>query len=658
MARKPQLLFGPGPSDGFTPTGIAAFDNLRPAAVVRELIQNALDAAKAAKVRRARVRFELTRVRSNTIPGIEDYEQTFAKAIKSQREMSQGSLARQAELVVDRIQGALDQDEVDVLTVFDNGIGLDESRMNALLSDGVSIKDGGATGTYGNGHATAIPASDLRYVLYAGVTADGKRIGSGHAVLASHYVKGQKHLRGGDGFFIRDFQAGHGSLFDYSKGPGLSGVIAKALAAIKRKNGHGTAVIIPAFNNFLEDQPLWSMVAHAASANFFVAIDDGKLEVSVTDNRPDSNAAARTLNRSTLSEVLEEHANKRRASAFLNGRRAFEAHRAYRRGTKHLIDTSAGRVGAHLIESENGTTRVDLCRNGMWITDNLPGFYQAFTDQVPFQAVLTLNAHNGRALHNHIKEAEGPLHESITLKRLPPEDGRTCRKALGEIRDWLVRNTEAVKSDAFVPNDFLTLDFGDDPGTGTGKPVAGYWGVPVPVTRNPVRELPVFPIKSRTDHSDVPDPDPDKPFKPSRHHRRPTLPAQFQIVSRPTGKNRQRILVESTRDFDDAELRLVVDEALDATCERHGQDVYTPASLSDVRINGKKAPKSALRRANGSVTGVRIGRLGPGTSVRVDTTYRFTGDFSDLPDPSLRVEICRADQDGDATSKDTPGDRE
>ena len=44
--------------------------------------------------------------------------------------------------------------------------------------------------------------------------------------------------------------------------------------------GHGTAVIIPAFNNFLENESLWEMVAHAASANFFVAIEDGELEVA------------------------------------------------------------------------------------------------------------------------------------------------------------------------------------------------------------------------------------------------------------------------------------------------------------------------------------------------------------------------------------------
>ena len=38
----PDLRFGPGTSGGFTPAGVAAFDNLRPAAVVRELIQTRL----------------------------------------------------------------------------------------------------------------------------------------------------------------------------------------------------------------------------------------------------------------------------------------------------------------------------------------------------------------------------------------------------------------------------------------------------------------------------------------------------------------------------------------------------------------------------------------------------------------------------------------
>ena len=113
--------------------------------------------------------------------------------------MGGGTLPSQAKPVVRTIQKALDDNEHDILSVLDNGIGLDESRMNALLSDGVSTKGGNAMGTYGNGHCVAIPASDLRYVLYGGVVANGgpgHMIGAGHAVLASHTVSESSRKRG------------------------------------------------------------------------------------------------------------------------------------------------------------------------------------------------------------------------------------------------------------------------------------------------------------------------------------------------------------------------------------------------------------------------------------------------------------------------------
>ena len=88
--RVPDLRFGPGTSGGFTPAGVAAFDNLRPAAVVRELIQNALDAARNAGVSPAIVRFRLTRVSKGSIPGIKSYENAFAKAVETQEAMTGG----------------------------------------------------------------------------------------------------------------------------------------------------------------------------------------------------------------------------------------------------------------------------------------------------------------------------------------------------------------------------------------------------------------------------------------------------------------------------------------------------------------------------------------------------------------------------------------
>ncbi|MDD9983505.1 MAG: hypothetical protein OXU81_19470 [Gammaproteobacteria bacterium] len=656
----PDLRFGPGSNQGFTGIGVATFDDLRPAAVVRELIQNALDAARKAQVLQAVVRFRLSETRRESIPGMASYKCAFEKAIASQRDWTDdGELASQADLVVDRIREALDEELLDVLTVFDNGIGLNEQRMNALLSDGLSVKEGNATGTYGNGHATAIPASDLRYVLYGGITENGNRIGAGHAVLASHIEEGEAHVRAGDGFYIRDFQAGRGTLYAYATGDDLPDFIADAVDDIESSTGHGTAVIIPAFNNFLEIDSLWEMVAHAASANFFVAIEDGELEVVVEDFRYGGEDKQWLLNKATLAQVLDTYRDKRRARAFLNGRRAFEAHKAYQTGKRHRIETSAGNIEIRLLETPSGTPRVDLCRNGMWIADDrrIPGFYQKFTDKVPFQAVLSLDAEAGRDLHDLIRIAEGPLHDSIAIKRLPKQRRKECQEALGEIVNWIMRNTPSVKSDAYVAHDFLTLDFGYEGGKGAGKSRRGFWGVPVAVNRNPARQLLLFAINPNPNDDDpvpIPDPDDDRrkrrKAKPKGERARPSLPTFFRAASRPAGKSRHRILIECVKDYANAEFRLVVDEALDATCERHGQDAYTPAMLSNVTINGKSASEADYVRWDEGVIGVRLGDLNANASIEIETDYRLTGDFVDLPTPSLRVEVLRSEQHPPAAS--------
>ena len=650
----PDLLFGPGPSDGFTPAGIAAFDDLRPAAVVRELIQNALDAARAGGVPRAVVRFRLSRMRRDDLPGLASYQDAFAKAVETQRRMG-GTLSRQAELVVARIQRALDQDELEVLSVLDNGVGLNEQRMNALLSDGLSIKEGGATGTYGNGHSTAIPASDLRYVLYGGVTADGQRTGSGHAVIASHLVDGEPHLRAADGFFICDFRAGNGTLYEYATGEEVPSLVSHHLDSIRDAEGHGTVVVIPAFNSFLEPSPLWEMVSQAASANFFVAIEEGELKVTVEDDRVPDDPKTWILDKVTIARVLEAHSGQRRAPAFLNGRRAFEAHRAYLEGTPHCISTSAGDIEIRLLEISSGNTRIDLCRNGMWITDDrrITGFQQKFIDQVPFQAVLSLNARDGGDLHEHLRLAEGPLHNSIALKRLPSDARKACRKALGEIVAWLLANTPKIKSDAYVPSEYLSLDFGDTGdhgGNGTGKRQKRFWGAPVVIRRNPSRQLHFLSFDTDSEEEGEPEHrgeprDIPNPPSPDRTRRRPSLPTIFQAASRPAGANRRRILVACPNGCKDAQLRLVVDEALDATCERPGQDAYTPALLSNVVVNGKAVGKTRLVVWEGNVIGVRLGDLAPKSTIEVETNYQLTGDFADLPDPSLRVELFRTRQD-------------
>ena len=221
--------------------------------------------------------------------------------------MGGGILPRQAELVVNMIKEALARETQDILSVLDNGIGLNEHRMNALLSDGISAKGRNATGTYGNGHSVAIPASNLRYILYGGVTANGRRIGAGHAVLASHNGSlKDDHPRAGDGFLVLKFRNGKdGKLYDYATARAIPTLIAGDLKNIRETDGHGTTVVIPAFNHFREKRSLWDMVARAAACNFFQAIEEKRLRVQVEDLRPGQSDAPQVLDRATLRSTLE-----------------------------------------------------------------------------------------------------------------------------------------------------------------------------------------------------------------------------------------------------------------------------------------------------------------------------------------------------------------
>ncbi len=661
---RPDLLFGLGASTGFSSSGVASFDDLRPAAVVRELIQNSLDAAREAKTSPAVVRFRLRRIDQKQIPGIKAYKAAFCKAIKRQHDSETNTLHGQAQLTVDQIETALNEERLDVLSIMDNGGGIDNRRMDALLSDGVSAKEGQATGTYGNGHFTAIPASNLRYILYGGVIADGSRIGSGHAILASHIgLEEEEHLRGADGFFIRGFQATSDTLYEYADDQDIPDLISQDLTDIKSHSGHGTTVIITAFNHFLEDRgrSLWNMVSEAASANFFIAIANDHLKVIVEDLRDEQHSEPQTLDRSTLRDVLTEHQGKKRSAAFLSGRRAFDAHRAFQSGKVHDVETDAGEVVVHLQEKASGTTHIDLCRNGMWITDDksIPIFRYKFTARAPFHAVLSLNPDGGRDLYNLIRLAEGPLHDSIRLKRLPPGKKKCLQGALIQIRDWILDNTTPIQSDAYSPDDFFTSDFGDNAGGGNGKSRKTYWArTPVAAKRRPARKL--HPPSPGEKEPGTPEPE-NRPGQrrnsnANRARQRPSLPALFRAASLSIGEHRRRIVVECIEDYTDTELRLVVDEALDVTCDRPNQDDYAPATLENVTVDGKPASPESLCTLDGRVIGIRLGNLKAGSSIEVETDYALSGDFHGLPDPSLRAELFRSrtkpEADGQNNNKD------
>lgn len=645
------LKFGPGSSAGFTPAGIASFSDLRPAAVVRELIQNSLDAAVEAGEKTAIVRFRLTRSRTSDIPGIQSYRRAFHAAVQSQKGSGGGALPSQAARVVDVIGRALNRKEHDTLSVLDNGVGLDETRMNALLSDGVSAKGGSATGTFGNGHSVVIPASDLRYVLYGGITEGGHRIAAGHAVLASCIVPKEKHQRAADGFLVHGFR--NGGTYRYAQGSWIPDPIAGDLEDIRENSKCGTAVIVPGFNHFREEKlSLWNMVAKAAACNFFQAIEEDRLVVWVEDLRPENRDDLQSLDRFTLKEVLEEHRKERRSRSFLGGEKAFEAYDVLRSGESHTVRTSLGQIRVQLLLRPSGNTRVDLCRNGMWITENknIPGFYHQFKDLNPFHALLLLDSTTGGCLHELVRNAEGPLHDKLDVKRLSSSEARELRNALGEIRSWLRNNVPEIDSDSYSPDDFLTLDFGGD--SGEGKARQAFWGTPTPVIRRGFslsRESP----GPRPDPTPQPPPRPGpKPKRKSRPKSKPTLRPFFQSTSIPDGSSRRRIHLECQESCENAELRLSVDENVDATCDRLRRDEIVMVFLDSVKVNGRDVQGDELVRENGRIVGVRLGDIAANTSVRIDVGYELPESLSIFPgqELALRVEVFKAPS---ATTQET-----
>lgn len=639
-----ELRFGPGSPSGFTPAGIAGFGDLRPEAVVRELIQNSLDAAVEAEVKTAIVKFRLTRRKTRDIPGIQSYREAFRDAVNCQKDRGSGVLPSQAQRVVHVIENALGQDDQEILSVLDNGIGLNATRMNALLSDGISAKGGAATGTFGNGHSVVIPASNLRYVLYGGITKDGCRIGSGHVVLASRIVPKEEHQRSGDGFLVRGFRNGTYQCAIDSLIPDL---IADDLEEIRQLFRHGTSVIILGFNNFREDEALWKMVSKGASCNFFQAIEENRLIIQVEDVRPGQSIDSNQLDRSNLKAVLEANRDEKRSRSFLSGQKAFEAHEALQSGESHVVQTSLGKIDIRLYERASGSPRVDLCRNGMWITSdkNLPGFYYQFQDRRPFHALLLLDSDSGGRLHELVRNAEGPLHDKLDAKqRLSLSEARELRSALRNIREWLRARVPEISSDTYTPDDFLVLDFGSDGEGGKARP--SFWGTPVPVIRRDPSSSHSDFGPNPIDHEYPPrPPHPPHPPRPPRR-RQPILRPFFQVASIPRGSGQRRIHLEFQESCKDAELRLRVDENVDATCDHLRRNENEPVFLKRAKIDGRSVDGNKLIGVNGRTTGVRLGDISANTSVQIELTYSISSSLTILAgqEPALRVEVFSTPQ--------------
>lgn len=640
---------------GFTPAGIAAFSDLRPAAVVRELIQNSLDAALIeAREPCAHVRFERGACKLKEIPGIKSYRAAFRRAVKEQK--PSGS----ARSVVARIRRTLGEEEHDLLCVTDNGVGLDGKRMSALLSDGVSAKGGSASGTFGNGHSVVLPASNLRYVMYGGLAADGQSYGAGQAVLASHSDEGDWKSRSGRGVYLESFKPISADVpFTLAQGDAIPQMVASAIDGIRTEYGHGAAVIIPAFNNFEHDQSLQEAVFKAAGFNFFQAIHEGKLVVEVVDSE-----GGGVLDTANLREALAPYSDEMRSSrsgAFLSGRKANEAYEALVDGESYEIDTTHGVVELRLLRRDSGRRSVGLCRNGMWVTDELPMFQHAFSDRQPFQALILLGSDSEDGFFKLIQEAETPLHDKLAPKQMDPARRKALRDALREIRDAIAQLVPPSTEDVYSPKDILAFQFEGVEGQGRGGRQPSFWGQ-VGTTRRPTMVRRKAGTRENGGSGGGGSGLGGGGGRRRNQNARIVTQPIFRIASVPSGERRRTVHVECTEEFEDAELRMFVDENVDATCDRQTRAQAAAVVLSNVKVDGRSLADSELVCNGEGAVGAKLGFLSANTRIEVEAEYAIPSGEMRLPpgqEPALRIEVLSsreisAKDDGETADEALP----
>ncbi len=611
----PKLHFGLGDLSGWTPTGVSDYRAMSSTPAIRELMQNGLDAARDIGKVPARMRFRIEECPTRNIPGIKSYQEAFEGAQESQREKLKGKISDNAKAIIKDIKECLSESTCKVLHVLDNGVGLDKGRMEALLADGISVKDSNASGSYGIGHVVVFPTSDLRYVLYGGLFTENqtrKMICAGHAILAS-----RKSTTGGalskDGYFVNKLENDMFNPYVFPEDDDIPSLLRKQLEWVRSEWQRGSVVSIVGFNHFRKDSTsLHEEIFRVGSCNFFEAIYRDNMVVEFEDKE-----GIKTLDKTTLEQVLEKQkCQKRSSDKFLSGKMAYEAFLTLKKGEKEIVSTELGEMEITITcPAKSGQTRLHLCRNGMWITSRIPMLrVQQFSELKPFHCVISLQEKN-KELNELFREAEGPLHNGINLKLLSRDKNKKKRMdgVLLAIREKLKEIVPVLDEESFRPDDILlvkTRGFAD----GVGKK-GNMSGTASKFKRSRVRlnsgdeenQGSDLEVDEKEENKDI---SPKAKRKESNPFRREGNHMQFQGLVVPQGYRSCKASIISGEKTQESEIRFALDESIDVTSDGITKDTFVVVKPDGLKLNGNLVEEKQLRRNDkGEILGITLGGL-------------------------------------------------
>ena len=424
-------------------------------------------------------------------------------------------------------------------------------------------------------------------------------------------------------------------LYDFPSGDDIAPLIDEKLDWIEENSKSGTAVIIPGFNRFRDsDTDLWRTIQGAAACNFLVAITDGNLEITYKDCIKGKTGK---LDKSNIKNVFEgKLASQQRAKDSLPGKWAAEGYQTITSGKTNLVETGFGKVEVIVRKETNfSRPRIDLFRNGMWITHRVPNLEpHKFEDWEQFHCLIKVPPDDSE-INKLIRASEGSLHNSIEKNELSNDEWDQLRSSLGTISKFLEENVEKLKQDEFSANDVFgvrEITFED-----------------VPPRRH--RTLPDDHItpkdpKIKPDHPTPSKPGPGPgPYTVNSFIGNAIL---FRALWKNTGPRSWSAELypdpsEKLGENVNTEIRFVLDENLDYTSTGLNDEQFVKLKRDSVKLNGRAALDSDLvkNEESGVIEGILLGHFKADTKLSFDYDLPDGIEVHDSGEVALRAYVVR-----------------
>ncbi|UBK56479.1 hypothetical protein [Clostridium perfringens] len=391
---------------GINNSGIESFSKRPNNHIVKETIQNSLDAKLDNKNLPVKVCFKLLRVNREAVPDIDGTISTLISCKKYH------DSDKKAKCIIDDALNILQCDKINILEISDyNTTGLKGAKSkennnfnNLVRASGVSNKGGEEGGSFGIGKNAAFACSKLRTVIYSTLDYEGTFALQGVARWATHIFDGKETQGVG---YLSVLENNNN---DVRYRPFLDDEV-KIFDDIFIRKEIGTSLFVLGFN----DSYQWKKdFIKATIENYFLAILNGDLEVVIEDT---------IINKSTIDEIIDVYLDLEEDSLTLG------YYRALMHGKKfEYIIEDLGVLKLSLILGNDYDKKVAYVRsNGMKIIDK--GGLRIAT---PFTGVLSFD---GVRLNSFIKSLENVSHDNIIVDKVG--DSKYNNKIIKEIEKFI-----------------------------------------------------------------------------------------------------------------------------------------------------------------------------------------------------------------------------